>query len=51
VLLCSDDERFGGSGYTRSDRYTTTADRHNDFEQSLWLTLPPLSMSFLRLVR
>ncbi len=48
VLLCSDDEAYGGSGYEHPATYTTTPHNHNGFEQSIWLTLPPLSVTFLR---
>lgn len=48
VLLSSDDENYGGSGYAHPPAYTTTPHAHNGFEQSVWLTLPPLSVTFLR---
>ncbi len=47
VIACSDDPVFGGSGYQHQSRYETTEHHHNGFSQSLWLTLPPLSISFL----
>ncbi len=48
VIACSDDARFGGADHEHPEAYTTTSHRHNDFEQSLWLTLPALSITFLR---
>lgn len=50
VISCSDDPSYGGSGYEYPDRYTTTEHGHNGYHQSLWLTLPPLSITFLRFV-
>ncbi len=48
VLLCSDDEKFGGSGYDHPPTYETTEHSHGGLDNALWLTLPPLSMTFLR---
>jgi alpha-1,4-glucan:alpha-1,4-glucan 6-glycosyltransferase len=48
VIACSDDVAFGGAGHDHPDRYTTTSHRHNAFPQSLWLTLPALSITILR---
>ncbi len=48
VVLCSDDAKYGGSSYAHPESYTTTNHHHNGYEQSLWLTLPPLSVTFLR---
>ena len=48
VLLCSDDEAYAGSGYEQSAVFETTSDEHNGFKQSLWLQLPPLSLTLLR---
>ena len=48
VVLCSDDVTFGGSGYEHPVAYESTPHHHNAFEQSIWLTLPPLSLTFLR---
>lgn len=48
VLTCSDEARFGGSGYEQTKSYTTTDDAHNNFEHALWLTLPPLSITLVR---
>ena len=48
VILCSDDVAYGGSGYEHPPVYETTKHHHNGYEQSLWLTLPPLSVTFLR---
>ena len=48
VILCSDDVDYGGSGYEHPRTYETTNHHHNGYEQSLWLTLPPLSITFLR---
>ena len=50
VLLCSDEEAYGGAGYEHPASYTTTPHRHNGLEQSIWLTLPALSVTFLRYV-
>ena len=49
VILCSDDPAFGGSGYEQSPTFESTEHHHNGYEQSLWLTLPPLSITVLRL--
>ena len=49
VELCSDAEKFGGSGYEQSPTYESTPEHHNGFDQSIWLTLPPLSITILRL--
>ncbi len=48
LVLCSDDVRFGGSGYERPAQYESTPEAHGGHDQAVWLTLPPLSMSFLR---
>ena len=48
VVLCSDDEKFGGSGYQRASSYDTHPEHFNGYEQSIWLTLPPLSLTILR---
>lgn len=48
VVLCSDDESYGGSGYEHPATYTTTPHHHNGYEQAIWLTLPPLSTTFIR---
>ena len=48
VVVCSDETRFGGSGYEQTTSYTTTNDSFNQFEHALWLTLPPLSITFVR---
>ena len=48
VLLCSDDGAYGGSDYEQSAVFETTPHHHNGFEQSLWLQLPPLSITMLR---
>ena len=50
VLLCSDDAAYGGSGYEHPAVYETTPHHHNSYEQSIWLTLPPLSLTLLRFV-
>jgi len=49
VLLCSDGAAYGGSAYEYSATYETTPHHHNSYEQSIWLTLPPLSLTILRL--
>lgn len=48
VLFCTDDKAFGGWGTDRPDTYSSTPDEHCGFDQSIWLTLPPLSVTFLR---
>ena len=48
LLLCSDDVKFGGSGFSRPSTYDTSPEQFNGYEQSIWLTLPPLSLSILR---
>ncbi len=48
VVLCSDDQAYGGSGYQYPARYTSTPHGHNGLSQSIWLTLPPLSVTFIR---
>ncbi|MDW3177816.1 MAG: 1,4-alpha-glucan branching protein GlgB [Acidimicrobiia bacterium] len=48
VVACSDEGRFGGSDYEQTKSYTTTSDAHNQFDQALWLTLPPLSITLIR---
>ncbi len=45
--LSSDDERFGGSGYERADVVETEEHPYHGFEQSMLLTLPPLSAMIL----
>ena len=49
VVACSDDVAFGGAGHEHPAAYETTQHHHNGFEQSIWLTLPALSMTFVRL--
>ena len=49
LVLCSDDPKFGGSGFEQSSSYESSPDHHNGFEQSIWLTLPALSVTILRL--
>ncbi len=48
VVLCSDDVKFGGSGYQRPSSYDTHPEHFNGYEQSIWPTLPPLSVTILR---
>jgi len=48
VLACSDETKFGGAGYEQQPAFTTTSDAHADYPQALWLTLPGLSITFLR---
>lgn len=48
VLLCSDDGAYGGSDYAQPAAFETTPHHHNGYEQSVWLTLPPLSITILR---
>lgn len=49
VLACSDSQEFGGSGFEQAQSFHTSADSVHGFEHSLRLTLPPLSITFLRL--
>ena len=48
VLLCSDDEKFGGSGYAIERQLECEAVDTDGFEHSLVLSLPPLSALVLR---
>ena len=48
LALCSDDVKFGGSGFSRPSTYDTSPEQFNGYEQSIWLTLPPLSLTILR---
>ncbi len=48
LLLCSDAPEFGGSGFEQPTRFETTEHHHNGYEQSIWLVLPPLSITILR---
>ena len=48
LALCSDDVKFGGSGFSRPSTYETSPEQFNGYEQSIWMTLPPLSLSILR---
>lgn len=48
VLFCTDDKQYGGWGYDHPDIYSTYPEQHCGFDQSVWLTLPPLSVTFLR---
>lgn len=41
--LSSDDERFGGSNFDRGEVVSTEEQPYHGFEQSMLLTLPPLS--------
>nr|MCU0650393.1 alpha amylase C-terminal domain-containing protein [Gemmatimonadaceae bacterium] len=43
VALSSDEARFGGSGVSPGDRLVTDGEAWHGFEQSMTLTLPPLS--------
>jgi 1,4-alpha-glucan branching enzyme len=43
VALSSDEARFGGSGLSAGDRMETHPESWHGFEQSVTLTLPPLS--------
>lgn len=47
VALSSDDERFGGSGVSAGERLQTDGEPWHGFEQSVSLTLPPLSCVIL----
>ncbi len=48
VVLNSDAVELGGSGYEQPTTFSTTEHHHNGYEQAIWLTLPPLSITFLR---
>ncbi len=50
VLLCSDAGVYGGSDYEHPTTYATNDFGHCGFEWSISLTLPALSVTFLRLV-
>ncbi|MDX1649039.1 MAG: 1,4-alpha-glucan branching protein GlgB, partial [Myxococcota bacterium] len=47
TLLCTDDAAFGGSGSPRAERTPTEPTPWHGREQSLVLTLPPLSVQLL----
>ncbi len=47
VVLCSDDARFGGSGYPQPKRLIADPHPYHGFEHSVLVTLPPLSISIL----
>ncbi len=51
LLLCSDEVRFGGSGYATEERVETEAVPLDGFRQSMAITLPPLAALVLRPVR
>ena len=51
VLATSDDLRFGGLGLLTDDRLETVARSNQGYDQSLALTLPPLSATFMAPVR
>jgi 1,4-alpha-glucan branching enzyme len=51
VLVTSDDVRFGGLGLLTDLRLETVARPNQGFDQSLALTLPPLSATFIAPVR
>ena len=42
VLLCSDDGRFGGSGYPRAEAWETVDEPKDGLAQHVVMTLPPL---------
>ena len=48
VLLCTDDEKFGGSGYAIERQLACEAVDTDGFEHSLVLSLPPLAALVLR---
>ncbi|MEO7996909.1 MAG: 1,4-alpha-glucan branching protein GlgB, partial [Gemmatimonadaceae bacterium] len=48
VALCSDDERFGGSGFNTASVIETEATPYHGFSHSMTLSLPPLSDMILR---
>ncbi len=50
VLAASDDVRFGGLGNWSGHRWSSTQRPNQGYQQSLVLTLPPLSATFLALV-
>ena len=47
-VLCSDDERYGGSGYPTAETVQTDAESWHRYPQSMKLNLPPLSVVVLR---
>ncbi|HUF29079.1 MAG TPA: 1,4-alpha-glucan branching protein GlgB [Gemmatimonadaceae bacterium] len=46
-LLCTDDRKYGGSGYPTEERLTTIAEPLHGYDQSMELRLPPLSAVIL----
>jgi 1,4-alpha-glucan branching enzyme len=46
-LLCTDDQKYGGSGYPTDERLTTRAEPLHGYDQSMELRLPPLSAVIL----
>ena len=46
-LLCTDEERYGGSGYPTDERLATVAVPLHGYEHSMELRLPPLSAVIL----
>jgi 1,4-alpha-glucan branching enzyme len=46
-LMCTDDERYGGSAYPTNERITTDPSPLHGYEQSMELRLPPLSAVIL----
>ena len=48
IALCSDDTRFGGSGFSTATTVETEAVPYHGFTNSMVLTLPPLSATILR---
>ena len=51
VLATSDDLRFGGHGLLMDNQFETVARPNQGYDQSLALTLPPLSATFIAPVR
>ena len=51
LVLCGDDPEYGGSGFERPSSYVSSPGHHCGHDNTIWLTLPPLSLSFLRLRR
>ena len=46
-LFSSDDQKFGGNGITNGDSIHTQPQSMHGYEQSVRLTLPPMSVIFL----
>jgi 1,4-alpha-glucan branching enzyme len=47
VVLCSDDKKWGGSGYPHADKVVAQAAVHDGCEHSIVINLPPLAVLIL----